>query len=503
MMIGRRKGRSRWAMALLPSLLLAGAGAEAAGGAVPLFKNGDRIVFIGDSITHGDAGVHDFHTFIYLFYATRFPDRKILIYDSGIGGDRAPNAVSRFSWDVADYRPTVCPIMLGANDCRVCYTFVDGLGAPDVNAGVRQAARENVATYRQHMTTLLELVQGTGAAPILITPSPYDDTAVREENKMPLIGKNKALGVFSQCVRELADQFAAPVVDFWTPMTELSLAHQKQDPSFTLTRPADRTHPERPGHFIMAYLFLKAQNVPKYVSRVAVDARGGAAMAAENCKVKDVAAQDGLVKFSLLANALPFPAVEDQCFDVKDSALKEFPGAAVGTNGTLGVGLVPFMEEMNEEILQVEKLPEGRYALAIDGRQVGEYTAAELAKGIDLAANEKTPQYEQALEVAKLNLQRDHLSSSAFRSLAYVRSKMLPGTMKGKPVKAQVAYLKRKIGSDANSYTKGMVRAYEQYKPREAEVKKEYHGLVDKMYEVNTPKWHQYEIRRIVKGRGE
>ncbi|NQT93435.1 MAG: SGNH/GDSL hydrolase family protein [Lentisphaerae bacterium] len=480
-------------------LLLADVGAPAADDAVPLFKDGDRVVFIGDSITHGDAGVHDFHTFILLYYATRFPDRKVLIYDSGIGGDKAPGAVNRFSWDVGDYNPTVCPIMLGMNDARVCYTFEDGLGAPDVNAGVLRDAKENLATYRKHMTALLELVKKTGAAPILITPSPYDDTAVLEENKMPALGKNKALGVFGKCVRELGQEFDAPVVDYWTPMTELALERQKrEDPSFTLTRPTDRTHPERPGHFVMAYLFLKAQNAPKVVSVVAVDARGGAVKVAENCKAKDVTSQDGLVKFSLLANALPFPAsVEDRRYDVKSDALKQLTGAAVGTKGALGVDLVPFMAEMNQEIVRVENLPGGRYALSIDGRKVGEHDATDLAKGISLAANEKTPQYGQALEVAKLNLERDHLSSSALRSLAFVKSKMLPGKIKDKPFKAQVAYLKKSLGSDPSPYFKGMVAAYEKYKPREKEVREEIHELFDRIYEVNKPKWHEYEIRKV------
>ena len=486
-------------MAIRLVLLLAGVTAVDAGDAVPLFKDGDCVVFIGDSITHGDAGVHDFHTFIHLFHATRFPDRKIQLYDSGIGGDKAPGAVSRFSWDVADYKPTVCPIMLGMNDARVCYTSEDGLGAPDVNAGVLQKAAENLATYRRHMTTLVELVKKTGAAPILITPSPYDDTAVLEENKMPMLGKNKALGVFSQCVRELARQFGAPVVDFWTPMTELALERQKrEDPSFTLTRPADRTHPERPGHFMMAYLFLKAQNVPQIVSRVVVDARGGAVKVAENCKAKDAAVKDGLVKFSMLANALPFPAsVEDDSLDVKNKALRQFTAPPAGTKGALGVDLVPFMPEMNQEIVRIDNLPAGRYALSIDGAKVGEYDAAELAKGVNLAVNEKTPQYAQALEVAKINLERDHLSSSALRSLAFVKSKMLPGKLKDKPFKAQVAALKKSLGAEPSPYFEGMVTAYESYGRREKEVHEKIRELVDRMYELARPKWHEYEIRKV------
>ena len=128
---------------------------------------------------------------------------------------------------------------------------------------------------------------------------------------------------------------------------------------------------------------------------------------------------------------------------------------------------------------------------------MGVYDAALLAKGINLAANEKTPQYAQALEVAKLNLERDHLSSSALRSLAFVESKMLPGKLKDRPFKAQVAHLKKKLGPDPAPYFKGMVTAYESYKPREKEVHEDIQKLFDRMYEAAQPKWREYEIRMV------
>ena len=53
---------------------------------VPKFEKGDRVVFIGDSITHGGS----YHPNIYLFYATRFPDAQFAAYNCGIAGDTAP-----------------------------------------------------------------------------------------------------------------------------------------------------------------------------------------------------------------------------------------------------------------------------------------------------------------------------------------------------------------------------------------------------------------------------
>ncbi|MFA7004770.1 MAG: hypothetical protein WC429_12070, partial [Verrucomicrobiia bacterium] len=51
------------------------------------FKDGDRICFIGDSITHG--GGFGYHSQIALFYATRFPQMRIGYWNCGISGDSA------------------------------------------------------------------------------------------------------------------------------------------------------------------------------------------------------------------------------------------------------------------------------------------------------------------------------------------------------------------------------------------------------------------------------
>ena len=52
------------------------------------FKAGDRVVFVGNSITEGGH----YHSYIWLYYMTRFPDQRMQMYSAGIGGDA--------SWDM-------------------------------------------------------------------------------------------------------------------------------------------------------------------------------------------------------------------------------------------------------------------------------------------------------------------------------------------------------------------------------------------------------------------
>ena len=62
---------------------------------IPRFEEGERVVFVGNSITHGGH----YHSFIWLYYMTRFPDKPITIMNAGIGGESAwaevPEAVAR------------------------------------------------------------------------------------------------------------------------------------------------------------------------------------------------------------------------------------------------------------------------------------------------------------------------------------------------------------------------------------------------------------------------
>src|SRR5216117_4464636 len=83
-------------------------------------KNGDCVVFYGDSIT--DQRLYT--TFVESYVVTRWPDWKIDFIHSGWGGDRVTGGGGgpidrRLQRDVIAYKPTVVTIMLGMNDAGV------------------------------------------------------------------------------------------------------------------------------------------------------------------------------------------------------------------------------------------------------------------------------------------------------------------------------------------------------------------------------------------------
>src|ERR1035438_7237204 len=76
----RRKEVSMRKLILL--VLLALSCAQAANGP---FQDGDRVCFVGDSITSGGG----YHAYVQLFYATRYPTRELTYFNCGHSGGSA------------------------------------------------------------------------------------------------------------------------------------------------------------------------------------------------------------------------------------------------------------------------------------------------------------------------------------------------------------------------------------------------------------------------------
>ena len=82
-------------------------------------KDGDTIVFLGDSITHQCL----YTQYVEDYFYTRFPKMRLRLHNAGVGGSRAWDALLRFDQDIASYKPKYVTVLLGMNDGRYAEYF--------------------------------------------------------------------------------------------------------------------------------------------------------------------------------------------------------------------------------------------------------------------------------------------------------------------------------------------------------------------------------------------
>jgi lysophospholipase L1-like esterase len=88
----------------------------AVNGADITLKKGDRIVFLGDSITQGGVSPKGYVTLIKNALAEKHKDLEIEVLGAGISGNKVPDLQRRVDKDVIAKKPTIVVIYIGIND---------------------------------------------------------------------------------------------------------------------------------------------------------------------------------------------------------------------------------------------------------------------------------------------------------------------------------------------------------------------------------------------------
>lgn len=367
-------------------------------------KNGDRVVFYGDSIT--DARMYSLLAEEYI--VTRFPRMNVSFVHSGWGGDRVGGGGGgpidvRLDRDVSVYKPTVVTIMLGMND------------------GSYRAFDENIfQTYSAGYKHIAEKLKkdNPGVRLTFIQPSPFDDVTRPATFER---GYNAVLLRYGAFVQELAKSTGAGVADLNTPVVAMLTKANAANPTEAAKIIPDRVHPGWGGHLIMAQSLLKSWNAPALVSAVTLDAKTSKADA-QNAKVKQVQlAPDGTLSWDALEGALPFPILPP---DPRNTA-----------SYNLALSSSDFVDTLDREMLTVKNLSAANYSLKIDDLPVGDFSREQLAAGVNLAPL-PTPMLRQAQIVHTLTQMRANLRNARWRELQVPNEKeaaaqpLLPAVMK-------------------------------------------------------------------------
>ncbi|MGE5531420.1 MAG: hypothetical protein ACM3VW_04805, partial [Bacteroidota bacterium] len=225
----------------------------------------------------------------------------------------------------------------------------------------------------------------------------------------------------------------------------------------------------------MAYQFLKDQGAPMLVSRVSI-ADGKVAEAA-NAKVTGLKATAEGLEFDCAEQALPW---------IIEPSAKE------------ALGLVPVEAELNQEQFAAS-LPAGNYKLLIDGQEVGQYSAEALKAGINLASNDKTPQYKQALQVFQVNENRSNIEVK-LRTYAQMRSVFVNAKLNEDDDAAVQAWFDawlKKLGDSYTAYFTNQLKVYRDTRTQLEPIKQQIETLQQQLWQLNQPKAHRWQLVKV------
>ena len=332
-----------------------------------LIHDGDRVVFLGDSITEQKL----YTTYVEAYALTRYPKWSLTFRNTGWGGDTAwlrqrfhpdekqlfaaddvaqqkmvEDSVGRgLARDVLPLKPTFVTIKFGMNDHAY------------------QAFREDIfRAYVRSQTEEAKVLEAHGARVAFLTPQPIEDLKKGGANP-DKDERNISLRKFCDGLKEVAAKNNAAFVDQFDPYMAMLLRERVGNPPKNIGG-GDAVHPGPIGHTVMAWAVLKGLGATALVSEAEIDAAAKKVVSTEACSVSDLKADGDTFSFDRIDDALPMPIDEHA-----ETALK----------------LAPILEDLDNLSLKVTGLAEGKYQVSIDGKSVAEVTSADLAKGWNYA----------------------------------------------------------------------------------------------------------------------
>jgi len=428
--------------AVIALLMLAAIMLRAATG----FENGDRVVFFGDSITHGGT----YHLYLRDYYYTRYPGKEFTFINRGLSGDSAAGALKRLGADVLPLRPLRVTVHFGMNDIGR-----NNYGRKPITPGLEKARRDAIVAYDANLESLIKQLTAQGIKVTIISPTPYDETLVRDGEN--LVGCAAALARCAEIGRRIGESYQCDTIDVLTPMLRINGEVQRRDPADTIIS-ADRVHPREVGHPIFAGLILEAQNQPGEVAAATIDAAAGKTTETRNCEVRDLTVAPGEVKFTYLPAALPFPLFPEQ------ARVDQIYG---------------FSAKFNREPLAIKGLEPGKYQLRMNGAPAGEFSAAEFSAGVNLAVLAASPLQQQSQQIRKLVRAVGALESKLC-VLSQVRALFAARKVKADDPAAVDSCWEQLFKQNAGNvqYWRNLRKTYEETLPKQKEVNRERDALL-------------------------
>ena len=311
-------------------------------------RDGDTVVFLGDSIT----AERTYGRIIETYTLLRFPGRKVRFINAGWGGDTAAGGLARLDRDVFARGATVLTVAYGINDI--------GWGG--------KADAEHRQKYLDSVRGIVEWCKAKGVRVFIcsaaVTAADPDESAEGFFQKMCDEGM------------KISTDLGEGAIDVQRTMREVQRrinqanARETDAKKHETLHAADGIHLNDLGQTAMAYAILKGLGAPREVSSATLDVREARVEAESGCKITAVGSRDGILSFDRLDEGLPLN---------------------LGLFGGLKFRFIPLPDEMNRYMLSLKNLKAGKYTVTAGDRKLGTWTAEQLAGGVNLASATADP----------------------------------------------------------------------------------------------------------------
>ena len=194
-----------------------------------LVKNGDKIVFMGDSITH--YGVERSHGYVNLTVQGLAANGiNVQWIGRGVPGEKASQMLARFQHDVIDNNPSVVTICAGVNDVAL--------------------ADQSPSSGPEDVASMIQMAKTAGITPVVMTPT---FAVFNTEN-------SEVTSNYAATVRGYASTYSVPLCDTWQAITDWKNSSATPYLEYQLHYKAtiDGVHMAPAGDRVMARTLLRA-----------------------------------------------------------------------------------------------------------------------------------------------------------------------------------------------------------------------------------------------------
>lgn len=316
-----------------------------------LLVPGDRIVWLGDSIT----AAHTYGRYVETFFLLRRPDLNLTFINAGIGGHSALNGLNRLEQDVLSQTPSVVVVNFGMNDAAY------PPGSPH-------------AAFIQNIdATIAKLRQGGVQRVIWVEPTPAHVAGVPAQSK--LADRQRQL---ERLVAEMR-QHSVPsdvIKVQWHDQMKSALKSAAAKPDFKLI--PDRIHPSAAGHAVMAVEFLR---------QIGADLSPTVIESVVNQNALETEFKEAGVS---PPKSLKMRSTMDRAKGASVDIAKAIPPVPMlySAEQTKLLGN-PSLEALRSLTWRVKGLEQSRrYTVKIDDMSIGTFSGAELGRGVDIMPNQ-------------------------------------------------------------------------------------------------------------------